>query len=91
MDNLVEYVKPELLILVPVLYIVGAMIKDSYLIENKYIPIGVGIVGVLLSLMYTVGLNGLSLATVFTAITQGVLVAGMAVYVNQLLKQNKKG
>lgn len=28
--------------------------------------------------------------SVFTAVTQGILVAGAAVYVNQLVKQNKE-
>lgn len=90
MDNLQEYIKPELLILVPCLYIIGVMLKGSTLIKDKYIPLVLGVCGIVLSLMYTVGLSGLSLATVFTAITQGVLVAGTSVYVNQLIKQREE-
>lgn len=85
-----EYIKPELLILVPVLYIAGMMIKKTRKILDKLIPAILGCCGVLLSLVWVIGSEGLSVIGIFTAITQGILVAGMAVYVNQLVKQSKK-
>lgn len=92
--NFEEYVKPELLILIPVLYLVGLAIKKSN-IADKFIPLLLGVVGVLLSGLYlfaTEDINGSqAVATaIFTAITQGVLVAGASVYANELIKQAGK-
>lgn len=92
--NYQEYVKPELLILIPVLYIIGMLIKDSGA-KSKNIPWVLGVCGVLLAAIYLFSvepINGAqAIATaLFTAITQGVLTAGASVYVNQLIKQAKK-
>lgn len=90
MDNLQNYIKPELLVIVPVIYIIGLIIKNTEKIKDKYIPAILGIVSVLLSLLYILGTEGISVIGVFTAITQGILVVGVAVYVNQLFKQLKE-
>lgn len=83
----VEYIRPELLILVPVLYVLGAIIKDSATIQNRWIPAILGGVGIALSLLYVLGTGDFSATGVFTAITQGILVAGAAVYTNELIVQ----
>jgi len=87
-----DYIRAELLVLVPVLYALGAWIKASK-IDNKFIPLILGGVGIALSLLYvlpsselSVGWRGVMLS-VFTAITQGILCAAAAVYANQILKQ----
>lgn len=89
-----EYIKPELLILIPVLYLIGAGIKKSN-IADKYIPLILGGTGIILSVVYLlatepiIGTQAVATA-VFTAITQGILCAGASVYVNQLIKQAKR-
>lgn len=85
-----EYIKPELLILVPVLYIVGAMIKDSHTINDRFIPAILGGVGVFLSLLYVIGSSEFSATGIFTAITQGILIAGAAVYTHEFITQLRK-
>lgn len=90
MDKLQDYIKPELLVLIPVLYILGLMLKKTEKINDKYIPAMIGIMGIVLSAIYVAAVSGICLMSVFTAITQGILVAGAAVYVNQLVKQNKE-
>ena len=82
-----EYIKPELLVLVAVLYIIGLMLKGTQKIKDNYIPVILGVLGILLSALYVIATEGLSLIGAFTGITQGILVAGVAVYVNQLIKQ----
>lgn len=89
-----EFIKPELLILIPVLYLIGIALKKSP-ISDKHIPLILGICGVFLSAVYLIASEPLegsqAFATmIFTAITQGVLVAGASVYANQLIKQIKK-
>ena len=90
MENLQDYIKPELLVLIPVLYIVGMILKNTERVDNKYIPAVLGVGGVLLAMLYVMGSEGITLMGLFTAITQGVLVSGTAVYVNQLIKQTKE-
>ena len=90
MDKLQDYIKPELLVLIPVLYILGLMLKKTEKINDKYIPVILGIIGIVLSAIYVAAVSGICLMSVFTAVTQGILVAGAAVYVNQLVKQNKE-
>lgn len=89
-----EFIKPELLILIPVLYLIGIALKKSPL-ADKHIPLILGICGVFLSAVYLIAsepISGLqAFATMlFTAITQGILVAGASVYANQIIKQIKK-
>ncbi len=90
MDNITEYIKPELLILVPVLIVIGLFLKETEKVNDKYIPTILGAAGEVLSALYVTAVSGISLMGIFTAITQGVLVAGAAVYVDQIAKQAKK-
>lgn len=86
-----EYIQPELMILIPVLYLIGCGLKKSNVIPDKYIPILLGVIGVALSACHfaseKIAFNGES---VFTAITQGILCAGASTYANQIYKQVKK-
>ena len=89
--NYQEFIKPELLILIPVLYFVGTAIKKSKMRDNL-IPFILGAVGVVLSGVYLFAAEEISgsqaIATaIFTAFTQGVLCAAASVYANQLIKQ----
>ncbi len=79
---MIEYITENALLLVPVLNVIGAIIKEIEKIPNKYIPLillGFGILG-------AVAILGLSPESV----VQGILVTGTAVYGNQLVKQLKK-
>ena len=94
-NMLKEYIKPELLVLVVVLYFIGMGIKNTELIKDKYIPIILGILGIIISAIYIIATSSINsyqqvLTVIFTAIVQGILVAGAAVYVNQIIKQNNK-
>lgn len=87
-----DYIKPELFVLIPVLYVIGMVIKKTAFITDKLIPLVVGAVGIVLSVIYvlaTADLNGPQAVAmaIFTAITQGVLAGGASVYANQLFKQ----
>lgn len=94
MEQIVEYIRPELLVLVPVLYFLGIGLKKSTYFNDNAIPLLLGVFGVLLSLLYVMATGTLGswqdiLLAAFTAITQGILCAGASVYVNQLIKQAK--
>lgn len=89
--NITDYIRPELMVLTVVLYIVGAALKKSA-VSDRLIPVILGAAGVLLAMVYVLATSALgtwqdALTAVFTAVTQGVLVAGASVYVNQIFKQ----
>jgi hypothetical protein len=84
------YIKPELLVLVPALYVIGMMLKKSKRVDDRMIPAILGEVGMVLAMIWAISTEGLSGIGVFTGLTQGILCAGMAVYTNQLVKQSRK-
>lgn len=93
-EILKEFVKPELLILIPVLYLIGAGLKNRKFKDNL-IPIALGIFGIILSTIYVFATGEISgikdvLMGIFISLTQGVLVAGCSVYFNQIYKQLKE-
>ena len=95
MDYLTDYIKPELLVLIPVLYLIGMGLKKSQSVADRKIPLILGACGVLLAAVYVLAAAPISgwqsgMAALFTAVTQGVLCAGGSVYVHQLLKQQGK-
>ena len=92
--NYQDYIKTELLILIPVLYFIGIGLKKSKL-PDKWIPIVLGVSAVVLSSIWVIATETLAdiqeiASAIFTAVTQGVLVAGASVYANQLYIQAKK-
>ncbi len=92
--NYQEYIKTELLILVPVLYFLGIGLKKSKM-PDKWIPLILGISAVVMSAIWVIATADISgvqeaASAIFTAVTQGVLVAGASVYANQLYIQAKK-
>lgn len=92
--NYQDYIKTELLVLVPVLYLVGVGLKKSKL-PDKWIPATLGAVSVTLSAVWVIATSDLSgisqiASAFFTAVTQGVLAAGASVYANQLYVQASK-
>lgn len=85
--DITSYIKPELFVLVPALYVLGAVLKKSKKIKDNYIPLILTVVSLVLSCLYVLGTEGLSAVSVFTAIVQGILCVAGAVYGNQLFKQ----
>ena len=83
MENVLNFIVDNALVLVPVIYVIGSILKGTEAIKDKYIPVILLPIGVLLS-MFLLGFN-------VQAFIQGVLVVGVSVYGNQLVKQIKKG
>ena len=77
--DFLKYITENAIILVPVLYIIGNILKGTELLKDKYIPVVLTLIGIAFSIAI-MGVNA-------QAVVQGVLVTGAAVYSNQLLKQ----
>lgn len=95
MEYIQELIRPELLILIPVLYFIGIAIKKSEKIADKFIPILLGVCGIVLATIYVFATTLVAgvpegLQAIFAGVTQGILCAGCSVYVNQIVKQNGK-
>lgn len=95
MDQIMNYVKPELLIVAVVLYFIGNGLKQAQAVKDKYIPLILGMAGIVISAVYVFatcpcGTGKEAAMAVFTVITQGILVAGLSTYVNQIGKQLNK-
>lgn len=80
--EILKYITENALILIPVLLIIGQIIKSIEKIPDKYIPLILLPLGI-------VGAMALGGWTISSAI-QGILVTGVAVYGNQIVKQLKK-
>ena len=80
--DILKFITENALILIPVLYIVGAILKGTELIKDKYIPIILMPIGIAFSIA-VIGVN-------IQAVIQGILVTGATVYSNQLIKQLNK-
>mgnify|MGYP001631315112 CR=1 FL=1 len=95
MEQIMNYIKPELIVVAVALYFVGIWLKQSQTIKDKFIPLILGCVGIILATIYVVAtcplgtMQEIAMA-VFTAIVQGILVAGLSTYVNQIVKQVNK-
>ncbi|MCM1307593.1 MAG: phage holin family protein [Butyrivibrio sp.] len=95
MEMILNYVKPELVVLAVVLYLIGLALKKAQAVKDKLIPLILGLAGIALALIWVLATSELGsareiLLAVFTAVVQGVLVAGLSTYANQIVKQASK-
>ena len=95
MEIIMNYIKPELIVVAIVLYCIGVWIKGTESIKDKWIPMILGALGIVLCALWVLATTPITsgavfLMAVFTAIIQGILVAALSTYVNQLIKQAKK-
>lgn len=95
MEQIINYVKPELVIVAVVLYFIGIGLKNAQAVKDKYIPLILGIIGIILCGVWVLAASELGSGqeialAVFTAVVQGVLTAGLSTYVNQVIKQAQK-
>ncbi|WP_455789372.1 phage holin family protein [Amedibacillus sp. YH-ame10] len=92
-----SYIKSELLIITPVLYIIAKMMDNSHM-DSKKIPWYLLLISIILSTLYTfanvdVSTRSLFMMAVFTSFVQGVLLAGTTVFggiLASLMKNKKK-
>lgn len=77
--NILDFLVGEALFVIPVLNIIGMIIKGFEKIPDRFIPLILLVFGV----TGAIGLMGLSV----NSVVQGVLITGASVYGNQLVKQ----
>ncbi len=93
--QITDYIKPELIVVALVLYFAGMWIKQSETVKDRFIPLingglGIAICGIYVLATSTCQSGQEIFMAIFTAITQGILLAGLSTYVNQIIKQMGK-
>lgn len=93
MEELFSLVKADYTIIIAVLYFIGVGLRKLKAFPNCYIPLSITLVGIMMAALSSVSrlpdyTNWAALA--FDSIAQGILCAGMSVYVNEFLKHTLK-
>lgn len=81
--DILEYVVSEGLVMIPVLNFLGWTVKNSEVMDSKYIPYLLIVVSLLLTPWLLGGFNA-------TNVIQALLIPGGAVLAHQSVKQAKK-
>lgn len=83
-EQFMALIDPEIVVLIPVLMIIGVLLKQMRIVKNWAIPLTLGILGIIVSILILGFEKGFTPPVVLEGILQGILAAGMAVYVHQL-------
>ena len=59
MEQIINYVKPELMVVAVVLYFIGMGLKRAQTVKDKYIPLILGAGGILLCAIYVIATSPL--------------------------------
>lgn len=90
--EITDYIKPELIVVALALYFLDMALRKSSVIQEKYILFITGLAGILICSLYVFatcecdGPRDVAMAA-FTAVTQGIVVAGVSTYVKQIIGQ----
>lgn len=87
---LLQFVRPELLILAVMLYVLGKFLKLNPRFKKEwtipYILLGIAIILTPLYVIIVVG-EGATASIILSGVIQGILIAGLTVFANELIKQ----
>jgi len=89
-EFLVQFIRPELLILVAALYCLGLFLKKMPWFTAEWaIPLILLVVGIVLTILYLAIIlgEGFTQITILMGLIQGILVAAVAVFFNETIKQ----
>lgn len=80
-EILLNYIVEDGLILIPVLYVIGYIIKNTNILSNRWIPLVLLVIGIIFSIFL---LND----PIVDRVIQGILITGATVYIDQVKKQS---
>jgi len=90
--NIMELIQVDLVILVVVIYVLGMFLKKIPNIADWSIPLVLLVIAIILTVFYK-GIvldEGLTSITMVEGLVYGILIAGVAVFTNQIIKQTTK-
>lgn len=89
-EVLLQFIRPELLIVVVVLWALGFFLKKMPWFKQEWmIPFILLVVGILLTIVYLAIVlgEGFTSVALIVGIMQGIMIAALAVFGNELVKQ----
>lgn len=95
MEEVMTYIKPELLAVSVVLYLLGTALEKTGWISDRYISIVLCVVGIVICGIWVLSTSQLAgiqsvLLAVFTSVVQGILVTGLTVGSHIIVTKKKK-
>lgn len=90
MEQLLNYVRPEYVIIAVVLYAIGLFLKANKSFKAEWaIPYIILATGILLSVVYSVSYlgGGFTAVSVIDGLFQGIIISAIVVFGNELVKQ----
>lgn len=93
MEYISQFIDTQYAILVAILYCAGSAIKMTGKVNCRWIPLILTVLGIALAALSVFGGGeyGSVASGMYHAAGQGILCAGMSVYLNQMIKQAGKG
>ena len=90
-EQILSFISPALIILVAVVYCLGVFLKSSQ-VKDKYIPLILLASSIVLTIAYMAFIQkvGFNPTVIVDGLIQGILIASIAVYGNQVIKQVRK-
>lgn len=94
-DLLLDYIRPELMVLVFALYLIGTQLKKSEYVKDELIPFILTGISIILCAIYIPGVTDLTggyksiFVMIFDIIVQGIFSAAGSVFIHQIIKQGK--
>jgi len=80
-----KYLIEQMLILIPVLYVIGMLIKGTPVVKDWVIPWMLLVIGVIFAVLVGISAD----IPIVDSVIQGILVTGVTVFANQLFVQTK--
>ena len=90
--NLTDFISQNLLIVIAAIYVMGVFLKNMESIKDKWITVILMLFGITFAVLLSI-INSkykIELDVIVNGVLQGILCWGVAVGVNQTLKQIKK-
>jgi len=84
---LMDYVKPELLVLILVLWYIGSKIKETSLIKDEFIPFILMVVSIFIAASYVLLFEGFTGQAFWIGVMQGLVIATIQGWLYSTKKQ----
>ena len=90
-NDILQHIRAEMLMIIPVLIVIGKILKESAFLKNKYIPLVLAVISIILSVGWIFAYTTENtVQAIIDGFIQGILLAGAAVCSHQIFKQYKK-
>lgn len=86
-EILLAYIRPELLVLIPILWYIGSKIKDTQKLDDAYIPFILMGIAILFATSYVLLFEGFDSRGVWVGVLQGAAIAAFQGWLFQAKKQ----